>query len=76
MLYQVDWSGRCGDSCGISVTGETPQTTTGRLSARPAESEASWSGNQPLVPRQQSLRKQSKTKKTAGKPIFSGLSAV
>ncbi|OIK13293.1 hypothetical protein BIV59_05915 [Bacillus sp. MUM 13] len=25
MLWQVDWSGRCGDSCGISVTDETPQ---------------------------------------------------
>jgi hypothetical protein len=26
LLKQVDWSGRCGDSCGISVTDETPQT--------------------------------------------------
>ncbi|SFC03153.1 hypothetical protein SAMN05443252_101536 [Bacillus sp. OV322] len=49
LLKQVDWSVRCGDSCGICVTAETPQTQVEEASARPAESGASCSGNQPLV---------------------------
>jgi len=34
------------DSCGSSGTGETPQAQPRRLTARPAESEAAWNGNQ------------------------------
>jgi len=41
-ITPVDWSGRRVDSCGISWTGETPQTPAAarRLTASPAESEA------------------------------------